>query len=217
MTTLYITNHNYAPYLEQSIKSALSQTCKDMEVLIIDDGSTDGSREIIEKYRHKDAVRVFYNENKGLIQTANFALAQAKGEFIMRLDADDWLEAHAVKMMSTYLNYNKDIAAVFPAYHLCDAAGKTTKTIRRSERVIFLDPNDKEPHGACTLIRTNTLREIGGYTESIDCQDGYDFWLKVRNTYKVAALPEVLFHYRQHGKNLTMDLKRIEEARGELE
>ena len=216
MTTLYITNHNYAPYLAQSIDSALAQTCSSIEVLIIDDGSTDNSKEIIENYRGRKGVRIFYNKNQGLIPTANFAIAQAKGKYIMRLDADDILEPNAVELMTQYLEENKDVAVVFPGYYLCDQEGNTTNTIRRSPETLILKPEDKEPHGACTLIRKSILEELGCYSNYIDCQDGYDLWLKIRNKHKVAALPQALFYYREHNTNLTKDLARIERARGVL-
>ena len=216
MTTLYITNHNYAAYLAQSIDSALAQTYSNMEVLIIDDGSTDHSKEIIENYRGRKGVRIFYNKNQGLIPTVNFAIEQAKGKYIMRLDADDILTPNAVEVMTQYLEENAEVAVVFPAYYLCDQEGNITDTIRRSQETLILKPEDKEPHGACTLIRKNILEELGGYSNNIDCQDGYDLWLKIRNKHKVAALPQVLFYYRQHNTNLTKDLVRIERARGVL-
>ncbi len=70
--TIYITNHNYAKYLKQSIESVLAQTYKDFELLIIDDSSTDNSRNVIEQYRNKPNIRIFYLNNKSHIKSANF-------------------------------------------------------------------------------------------------------------------------------------------------
>ena len=92
LISVYITNYNYGKYLEQSIKSVLNQTTKDFELIIIDDGSTDNSLEIIKKFENKPQIKFIKQKNKGLNVSNNIALKLSKGKYIIRLDADDWLE-----------------------------------------------------------------------------------------------------------------------------
>ena len=99
--TVYLVCYNYGEYVQQSIESVLSQTYKDFELIIIDDGSTDNSREIIGQYFEYPNVRVIFQENKGLIATNNVAIRAAKGKYIMRLDADDYLDESALLVVNT--------------------------------------------------------------------------------------------------------------------
>jgi len=181
----------------------LTQTYNNFELFIIDDSSTDDSQQIIEQYRNKANISIFYLNNKSHIKNANFALEKAKGEYFMRLDADDWLDPNALLVLAHYLDQNKEVAAVFPGYYLTDITGKITELIRRSENIEALNENDKEPHGACTMFRTDILKKLGGYSKNITHNDGGDIWEKLKGKYPVVSIPTPLFYYRQHGKNLS--------------
>ena len=99
LVTIYITNYNYGKYLQKSIESVLNQTFKNFELIIIDDGSTDSSKSIISKFKNNSKIRVVYQKNKGLNQSNNLALKISKGRFIIRLDADDWLDIRALEIL----------------------------------------------------------------------------------------------------------------------
>ena len=90
LVTVYITNFNYGKFIKQAIESVLMQTEQSFELIIIDDGSTDNSKEIIEKYKDLKNIRIVYQKNKGLNVTNNIALRAARGKYIVRLDADDY-------------------------------------------------------------------------------------------------------------------------------
>ena len=83
LVTVYIANHNYARYLAESIQSVLDQTHQDFELIIVDDGSTDGSQEIIRQFETRSRVYCLYQENQGLNKTNNIALKLASGKYIM--------------------------------------------------------------------------------------------------------------------------------------
>lgn len=90
LVTVYLTNHNYGHFLRESVESVLTQTMSDFELLIIDDGSTDNSRDIIAEFESEPRVTTIFQQNKGLNVTNNIALRMARGKYIMRLDADDF-------------------------------------------------------------------------------------------------------------------------------
>ncbi|MEM6724140.1 MAG: glycosyltransferase family A protein, partial [Bacteroidota bacterium] len=100
LLTVYITNYNYEAYIKQAIESVLNQSFQNFELLIIDDGSTDNSRDIIESYKDHEQITIIYQQNKGLNVTNNIALRLAHGKYIMRLDADDYLTADALEKMT---------------------------------------------------------------------------------------------------------------------
>jgi len=213
LISVYITNYNYAKYIKESIESLLNQTFQDFEVFIIDDGSTDNSKELIEKYRSNEKVTIIYQQNKGLNVTNNIAMRAAAGKYIMRLDADDFLESNALEIMSNTLEENPDFGLVFPDYFYVDAQGtKTGEEIRHNfnnEVSLY----DQPAHGACTMIRLEFLKNLGGYNESFTCQDGYDLWIKFITHHQVTNISKPLFSYRRHGSNLTTNEKRILDTR----
>jgi len=214
--TVYITNYNYDTYIRKAITSVLSQSIDDFELIIIDDGSTDNSREIIEEYKNESRVQIVYQQNKGLNITNNVALRLSKGKYIMRLDADDYLHPEALETLSSRLDRDENLGLVFPDYFLVDKDGNVLSEERRhnfdSEVRLF----DQAAHGACTMIRTDFLREVGGYNESYNCQDGYELWVKFTQKFKVSNVNQPLFYYRQHGSNLTGNENRILDTRASI-
>lgn len=214
--TIYITNYNYGKYIEQSIQSVFSQTYKSIDLIIIDDGSNDNSHEIIKKYENYDNVRTVFQKNKGLNATNNVAINLAKGKYIMRLDADDYLEPSAVGIMVALLEADESLGLVFPDYFYVDANGNVTGQERRHHFDDEVTLYDQPAHGACTMVRLQFLKELGGYDESFSCQDGYELWIKFTAFHKVTNISRPLFSYRRHGNNLTTNEKRILDTRKEI-
>ena len=205
LITVYITNYNYAKYLNQSIKSVLNQTYKNFELIIIDDGSNDDSIDIINSYEKLKNVKLIFQKRKGLNATNNVALSMAKGKYFIRLDADDFFEINALEKMVNIIDKDDDIVMVFPDYFVVDEENSIIRTVKRHNFENDVKLFDQPAHGACTLIRKKSLQEIGGYDEDFDRQDGYDLWLKVINNFKIRNINEPLFYYRFHNSNLTKD------------
>jgi len=209
LVTVYITNYNYSDYIEQAIRSVLNQTLKDFELIIIDDGSTDGSKAIIETYAQNPKVSIIYQKNKGLNITNNVALKAAKGKYIVRLDADDYFEENALKEMSDVLEEKPEIGLVFPNYYIVDASNNIVSEIKRHDFDNEVTILDQPAHGACTMIRVASMKKVGGYDESYTCQDGYELWVKFISKFKVTNINKTLFSYRRHNNNLTNNEDRI--------
>ena len=214
--TVYIPSYNYARYLEKAVESIHSQIYSNWELIIIDDGSTDETIEIAQKLKalYPADTKVIRNDKPlGLFKCANIALKIARGEYFMRLDADDYLDESALLVMATYLNNNPDIALVYPNYTYVDQNGAFLHTENRKkigEEDILLD---QPAHGACTMVRKRVLKTVGGYTESNDAQDGYELWLKISTRYQIANVTTPLFFYRQHANSLSRDSTKLLKSR----
>ena len=215
LITVYITNYNYGRYIDQCIKSILNQTYKNIELIIIDDGSSDNSKENIKKYENNKKIKIIYQKNKGLNITNNIAINISTGKYIIRVDADDWLREDAISFLYNEIIKDKKIAMVFSNYYEVNSNGELQNEYRRYNfnKVKILD---KPAHGACSLIDKRKLLTVGGYNENLNCQDGYDIWFKFISKYKIKHIKKSLFFYRQHSSSLSKNKKKILLARSKI-
>jgi len=213
--SVYMAAYNYADFIEEAINSVINQTLDDWELIVINDGSTDDTEEVLKQYESNQKIRII-QQNQGLNITNNIALRLARGQYIMRLDADDYLDENALSVLSDSLDRNKEFDLVFPDYYEVDEHGKVLDLIRRDKLDDDVEILDLPAHGACTMFRTNTLKRLGGYIEDFQCQDGYELWLRFIQKYKPKNINIPLFYYRQHSKSLTKNKKKILDTRREI-
>ena len=217
--SIYIPCHNYGRFLEQAIQSVIAQSYPTWELIVIDDGSQDETAEVIARFKDADPSRIIFISHKqarGLQYSANEALKIARGNYIMRLDADDYLDDNALLVMVNYLDQHPDVALVYPNYMYVDEAGnilgvENRKRVGREAKVL-----DLPAHGACTMVRKRVLKSIGGYNEIFDRQDGYELWLKVLHRYQVGNISTPLFYYRQHENSITQDEEKLLAVRARI-
>jgi CMP-N-acetylneuraminic acid synthetase len=214
--TVYIACHDYGRFLSQALESVAAQTFKDWELVVIDDASADETRVIAEAFagRFPERVRVLRHEQPlGLRSCANAALEAAHGDYIVRLDADDFLDENALLVLAHFLDEHPDIGLVFPNYTYVDEHGTILGTEYRKKIGTEAKLLDLPVHGACTMVRKRVLKSIGGYDERFDAQDGHELWLKVLHRYGAGNVSTPLFYYRQHGSSISSDSGRMLAAR----
>ena len=158
LISVYITNYNYEKYLAQAIESVLNQTFKGFELFIIDDGSSDESKNIMESYRERDEITLIYQKNKGLNITNNVAMRLSSGKYLMRLDADDYLEPTALEVLSNTLEGDDELGLVFPNYYYVNKKGDRIGEEKRHNFDKDVSLYDQPAHGACTMIRLKFLK-----------------------------------------------------------
>jgi len=214
--TVYIPSHNYGQYIQKSIESVLKQKFHDWELILINDGSTDNTRHILSSFQGHPKVQVIHQEKKGLTVSNNIALRMAQGEYIMRLDADDFLDENALLVLSNTLDLHPEAGLAYPDYYRIDENDQIIDLQRREKIDSELKLLDMPAHGACTMIRKSCLMELGGYNEAFSCQDGYDLWIRFIQRFKPYNVNIPLFYYRQHPASLTKDTKRILETRHQV-
>ena len=206
-------NYNYGKYIDDAIKSVLTQTFNDWELLIIDDESTDNSLQIINKYKNHKKIRIIKQKNKGLNTTNNIAIRLSNSEYITRLDPDDYLDENFLLVLSKSLDKNKKYGLVYPDYYIVDKY-KNIKNIHIHSKINKKNTlKDSPAHGACTMFRRDILLNIGSYDEIFKCQDGYDIWLKFIQKYNPLNINLPLFYYRQHEISLSKKKQDINETK----
>lgn len=208
MLSIYILNHNYGHYLKECLDSLIHQArFQEIEWLYVDDGSIDNSAEVLKPYKHLFSQILTNETPQGLIKSANKAIQAAKGTYVMRLDADDFLSENALDI---YLNtLQQDIDIAFPDYFIYTAETQQSYTFKRDSNSASLH-SDFPFHGACTLIRKSFLAEINYYDESFSRQDGYYLWLQsLIHQKNLFHIDQPLFYYRIHGNNLTRSFRKL--------
>jgi GT2 family glycosyltransferase len=200
--------YNGDRYLSVAVESILAQTWTDFELLILDDGSTDQSRKILETYAAQDdRIRLISRENRGLIPTLNQLLHLAQGEFLARMDADDIALPDRFCLQVEFLQQQTEYVCVGGAYDLIDDRGRkvlhlgmpeTNAEIQQailSGRTIINHP--------CAMIRRTALQKIGGYDESMMTVEDLDMLLRLGEIGLLANLPQTILQYRFHGASVS--------------
>ena len=218
LVTVYIPCRNYGRFLAQALDSLIAQLHTNWEAIVVDEASEDDSLEVAARYTAMDArVHILRNDAPtGLQKVANRVLCLARGKYIVRLDADDWLDEGALLLMAAKLEANPEIGIVYGNYFYTDEAGAVIGTERRHRLGDEDTAGHLAPHGACTMVRTRALKAVGGYSEDINAQDGWELWYKLQNRVGAASLDVPIFYYRQHGTSLSRNFDRLLTARSRI-
>lgn len=219
LVTVYIPCKNYGHYLAQAVSSVQNQLYPNWELFIVDDASEDGSSSIANHLRSRDPerIKVIINNNcEGLQRIANRILELAAGRYIVRLDADDWFEEAALLLMVAKLESDPRLGLVYGNYFYTDQYGQVIGVERRRKLGEEDLAGHFPPHGACTMVRTRTLKAVGGYSEDVQAQDGWELWYKLAQRVKAANLEAPLFYYRQHGGSFSRDSRKLLASRAKI-
>lgn len=198
--------YNESRHLSQAIESILTQDFRDFEFLIFNDGSTDDSGKVIKQYADKDQ-RIRYSEqgNIGLTKTLNRALAQAEGEYIARMDADDVSLPGRLSREVEYLDKHPETAVVSVFADVIDDQGERIGEHRpglsdKEVRSLILFSN--QINHPAVMFRKSVVGQVGGYDERYTYAQDLDLWLRVMEKHQVCNLPEVLLLWRKSDKAL---------------
>lgn len=213
--SVILTAHNYAEYLETCLESAVAQTYDDYEVVVVDDGSTDETPQILREYTYEypDRVTVVRLPGEGLPTAANAGIEASKGEYVVRLDADDYFDENILTVLANYLSDNPDIDLVYPDYYTFDDKNEIIDHVRLPEVGEEIKLLNRSPLAAGALYRKSAWEELGGYNESLDYQEDYDFWIRFTSRFDVRNVNLPLMYYRQHGESMSTNLSGRLDAR----
>lgn len=203
LISVVISCYNYAKFLNDSIDSALNQSYSNIEVIVVNDGSTDNSHEIALGYG--DKIRYFQHENAGLSYTKNFGANQAAGEYIAFLDADDIWRSDKLQCQMALFS-NKTVSIVYSrrlAINENDliqeidkrsySRGNITKDILFQNYICF----------SSVIIKTSTWKTYGGFDETLRRSSDFDFWLRTAPLEQFDYSDEPLVYYRSGHGNIS--------------
>ncbi|MCM3729100.1 glycosyltransferase family 2 protein [Neobacillus cucumis] len=214
LVTVFIPMYNGEEYIQEALDSIINQTYKNLDILVVDDGSTDNSNKIVSSY-NDPRIRLLVNEtNKGLPYTRNLGVKEAKGKYLAIMDADDIALPDRIEKQVKYMEENIDIDVVGTYYQ--EFGGRFNR-IRKSSA-----DNQEELKislifhnyigNSTSLIRLNTLKENNlSYNPNFFVLQDYDLWIQISKVGKLFIMPEVLLKYRTGHTNITK-LSKTEKA-----
>ena len=202
--TVFMAVYNGAAWLKEAIDSILSQSFPDLEFLIIDDGSTDNSKAIIESCSDR-RIRLLDNEqNKGIVYTRNRGIREARGEFIAVLDSDDIAMPGRIELQYKHLMAHPYLGICGGHAEVIDRHGKATGEYYRmpvgmanaGAELLFMNTLVN----STVMFRKDAAEAAGGYRDTGLCED-YDLSLRIKEHHQLDNLDEVLVKYRTHDNN----------------
>lgn len=201
LVSIILPVYNGADYLSKSIQSCLDQTYSNLELIIVDDASTDDSLRLAEEFASKDnRVMIISNQvNKNLPASLNIGHKNAKGKFITWTSHDNYYDISAIeKMLDEILFTKADI--VFSDFVIIDSANRRTGLYKYNSASSIILENTVR---ACFLYDRLVFERNEGYDEQLFKIEDYDFWLRASLHSTFRHLPEVLYYYRKHSESLT--------------
>lgn len=211
--SVVITCYNHAAYLPEAIDSALAQTYDDVEVVVVDDGSTDSTPEIATDYRN---VRYVRQHNQGLSAARNAGLAASTGEYVIFLDADDRLLPNAAADGMACFEAQPDACCVFGSHRRVDRDGAPLEVVRHGlEGAVsyetLLKGNRVGMHAA-VMYRRSALLESGGFDPALPACEDYELLLRLARRGPLHAHDRSVADYRIHDSNMSGDARLMLEA-----
>ncbi|HKI68413.1 MAG TPA: glycosyltransferase, partial [Verrucomicrobiae bacterium] len=201
--------HNGARYLSVAVQSVLSQTFKDFELLVMDDGSTDESLAILWGYERIDPrVKAYHTENKGVSSAINSLINLARGKYLARMDADDCCLPARLKAQLKFLEQHPDHVAVGSWVQLMTEGGLPIGTLKLPIKHEEIDRLNLEGHVSLAhpsvMMRASALDASDIYSPQFEVAEDLDLWLRLAEVGKLANLPEVLLKYRLTADSLSV-------------
>ncbi len=209
--------YNAQRYLAEAVDSVLGQSWADFELIVIDDGSTDGSLDLLHGYRRTDRrVRVVSHANTGLTRALQEGVDLATGRFVARMDADDIADPARFERQRAFLDRHPAHVAVGCQLLLIDPDGEplaeqNVPTGHEAIERLLLRGNGVLPHPAA-MIRAAALASAGGYRAAFPCAQDLDLWLRLAEIGRLANLDEVLLRYRLHLQSVTARRRALQLA-----
>jgi glycosyltransferase involved in cell wall biosynthesis len=204
IVTVIIPLYNREDYIKETLKSVFDQTYSNIEIVIVDDGSTDNSLQIVNKYKKKcKIIKHPNNENKGQSAAINLALSKTRSKYISILDSDDKFLKDKLKFQVDFLEKNKDFGVVYSNGEIIDSKGNTKYIIYSDKHIPPMSPNEillssyfNVPSNA--LVRRSIYDKVGFFDESMRSSQDHDMAIRLSEVTKIGYLPQVLWQYRRH-------------------
>lgn len=199
--------YNHESYVADAIESVLSQDYQNLELIVVNDGSTDASRAIVEEMAREHCFTLINQPNAGLTAAVDTGFSVSTGEFFVSFDADDVMLPGRLKLQQEYLSANPQTACCAANYEYIDAAGKRISGAKRktpgSYKFAEIFSGAIWMGAPTSMYRTQAIRQVGGFDTSISIQDQPMELQLAHAGFSMDIIPDVVTQYRQHDCNMS--------------
>ncbi|MCB0211049.1 MAG: glycosyltransferase [Anaerolineae bacterium] len=212
LVSVFIQTYNCSCFVTQAIESVLKQTYQNFELIVIDDGSTDETAQLLSQYENHPQVKIHYNaRNLGISPTWNIALSLCQGELVTKLDADDFFSTEQLETVVDYFQQHPDIGLVFSGLTLLHPEGhREPEMLFRHSRILsretFLPTLLKRcvMRAPTVFVRKECYDKLGGVVEQMKLHSDWEMWVRITANYPVGFIARRLGTYRlSYGANST--------------
>ena len=208
LITVIMSVFNGSQWLSESIESVLKQTFSKFEFIIVDDGSTDNSVEIIKRYQSQDSrIHLIVKNNSGLADSLNHAIQIARGQWIARLDADDICEPMRLEKQFIFSQHNPSIVFIGTGHSVINSQGQVEGIYdyptNHAQLLSNLINIRKYPAHSSAFYRSDVVRSVGGYRPRMKRSQDCDLWLRLSEMGQLASLKEPLIRLRYHSEQIS--------------
>ncbi len=210
--------YNVRSYIEQALVSLERQSFEDFEAIIVDDGSTDGTAEVVKLFVERDSrFQLLQKHNGGLSEARNYGIRHARAEYIALLDGDDAYEPDKLATHVAVLDRAPEVGVVYSASRAIREDGRPT-FMSLSGKPIVSDPllallcKNFIGHGSNAVFRRSLFDEVGEFDEGLRSSEDQDFWLRIAATrrWRFYRVPQVLCHYRVRPSGLSFNVAQMQ-------
>lgn len=207
--SIIMSNYNGEQFIEHAIESVINQTYTDFEFIIIDDCSTDRSRIIIDSFNDHRIKKVFFEKNEHMVYAFNYAISMASGEYIARIDSDDYWHPDKLTRQIDYMDKHSECGACFTLVNVVDETD-TLLTADDTDRVKLFEVDNRSQaewikyfyfSGSClchpsVLMRKEAIERVGVYNYSLVQIQDFELWIRIAKKYEIYVIQERLTNYR---------------------
>lgn len=201
--SIIIPVYNGADYLVEAIDSALAQTYQNIEVIVVNDGSTDEEQTEEIALSYGDSVRYFYKKNGGVASALNYGIEKMTGDYFSWLSHDDFYKPNKIELeMDVFKSVNFSDVIVYSDYDFVDEEGALIQEIRMPDvegyQMVYYLLAEQSLHGCTLLIPKKIFEEVGVFREDLKTTQDYTLWLKMAEKYRFMRCAENLVCGRLH-------------------
>lgn len=204
LVSIVLPTHNGTRFIAEAIESCLGQTYRNLELIIVDDGSTDGTAGVVERYLQGDPrLRLLrHASNRRLPAALNTGFAHAAGRYLTWTSDDNYFRREAIEELVAYLGAHPDVDVVYSDCTLIDDEGTSCGRLEVGDPDRLLSGDYNCVHG-CFLYKREVHDALGGYAEDLFLVEDYDFWLRAANAFRLRPYRKELYYYRKHRDSLS--------------
>lgn len=200
--------YNAEKYLAATMRSIAQQTYRDYEFVIVNDGSTDRSEQILQSFAEEDArVRIISRPNTGYVKALKEGIEKSTGPLIARMDADDIAKPDRFEKQVAFMDAHPEVVLLGGSYNLIDSESRRLRTMQQpTDHATLVQQCLAGTTPIChplSMFRRETYFRVGGYDEGCCPAEDLDLWLRMSEVGEIACLPDVLLDYRLHAGSVS--------------